>query len=503
MFEGIAPALAALGGTQVMGFVFLGAIIGLMAGILPGLGNVQAMAVALPFTFGMDRLTAIYFLSSICASATYAGAIPAILVNIPGTPANAATTIEGYPMAKRGEAARALSISATASALGGLIGVGALVISIPIVKPVVLFFGPPETFMLVLLGMVTIAYAVQQNIIRGLATAGIGILLSLVGFSSVTGVFRFPLGSSHYLWDGIQDVAFLTGIFGLSEAIRSGMQARKGARVAEVEEVGFQGAWQGVKDVFRYPWTLIRSSVVGIIVGIAPGIGGSVSNVVAYAMTAQISKDPKIGKGSIEGLVAAESSNNATYGGDAVPTLAFGIPGSAAMAVLMAGLTLHGVPVGPWLMKEHMQIVWVVVFGLLSGTVLSCLIGFLIARWLARITAMPMGLVVPVIVMLILAGSFAVRQNYWDVVVTIASGIFGFFLVSHGFSLLPVIIGFLLAGAAELAFIQALYISEGSPLIFVKSPVALIFLITSIAVALYPVLKSYLLATERRSAKAA
>jgi putative tricarboxylic transport membrane protein len=503
MAEGIAPALAALANTQIIGFLILGSIIGLIAGILPGLGNVQAMAVALPFTFGMDRLTAIYFLSSICAAATYGGAIPAILVNIPGTPANAATAIEGYPMAKRGEGTRALSISATASALGGLIGIASLVVSIPIVKPLVLFFGPPETFMLVLLGLVTIAYAVQQNIVRGLATAGIGILLSLVGFSSVTGVFRFPLGSSQYLWDGIQDVAFLTGIFGLSEAIRSGLQARKGAAVAEIEQVGFRGSLQGVKDVFNYPWTLIRSSVVGIIVGIAPGVGGSVSNVVAYAMTAQISKDPKIGKGSIEGLIAAESSNNATYGGDAVPTLAFGIPGSAAMAVLMAGLTLHGVPVGPWLMKEHMEIVWVVVFGLVAGTIFSCLVGFLVARWLARITTMSMGLVVPVIVMLILAGSFAVRQNFWDVLVTICSGIFGFFLMSYGFSLLPVIIGFLLAGSAELAFIQSLHISEGSPLIFFKSPVALILLMSSIAVALYPVLKRRLLEKERRSEKAA
>src|SRR3990170_7325307 len=304
MFEGMATAILALSQPHVIGIIILGTIIGLVAGILPGLGNVQAMAVALPFTFGMDRLTAIYFLSSICASATYGGAIPAILVNIPGTPANAATTIEGYPMAKRGEGTRALSISATASALGGLIGIASLVVSIPIVKPLVLFFGPPETFMLVLLGMVTIAYAVQQNLIRGLATAGVGILLSLVGFSPVTGVFRFPLGSSQYLWDGIQDVAFLTGIFGLSEAIRSGMEARKGVTVAEIEHVGFQGAWQGVKDVFLYPWTLIRSSVVGIVVGIAPGIGGSVSNVVAYAMTAQMSKDPMIGKGSVEGLVA-------------------------------------------------------------------------------------------------------------------------------------------------------------------------------------------------------
>ncbi|MGE5301798.1 MAG: tripartite tricarboxylate transporter permease [Alphaproteobacteria bacterium] len=503
MFEGIAPALAALAHSQVMGFVILGSLIGLVAGILPGLGNIQAMAVALPFTFGMDQLTAIYFLSAICASATYGGAIPAILVNIPGTPANAATTIEGYPMAKRGEGTRALSISATASALGGLIGIVSLIVSIPIVKPVVLFFGPPETFMLVLLGMVTIAYAVQQNIIRGLATAGIGVLLSLVGYSSVTGVFRFPLGSSQYLWDGIPDVAFLTGIFGLSEAIRSGMQARKGVPAAEIEEVGFKGAWQGVKDVFHYPWTLIRSSVTGIVVGIAPGVGGSVSNVVAYAMTAQISKDPMIGKGSIEGLIAAESSNNATYGGDAVPTLAFGIPGSAAMAVLMAGFTLHGIPVGPWLMKEHMEIVWVVVFGLVAGTLFSCLVGFLVARWLARITTMPMGLVVPVIVMLILAGSFAVRQNYWDVLVTILSGIFGFFLVSHGYSLLPVIIGFLLAGSAELAFIQSLYISEGSPLIFFKSPVALILMLSAIAVGLYPILKSRLLEKERRNEKAA
>src|SRR5574341_130638 len=285
MFDGIGTALAALLQPEVAGFIILGSIIGLVAGILPGLGNVQAMAVALPFTFGMERLTAIYFLSAICASATYGGAIPAILVNIPGTPANAATTIEGYPMAKRGEGTRALAISATASALGGLVGIGVLVASIPIIKPIVLLFGPPETFMLVLLGLVTIAYAIEGNIVKGLATAGMGILISLIGYSYVTGVYRFSMGSKQYLWDGIQDVAFLTGVFGLSEAIRCGMQLRAGSPAAEIENIGFRGALEGVKDVFRYPITFIRSALVGVIVGVAPGVGGSVSNVVAYAMT--------------------------------------------------------------------------------------------------------------------------------------------------------------------------------------------------------------------------
>lgn len=493
MFDGIGTAILALAQPQVASFVILGSIIGLIAGILPGLGNVQAMAVALPFTFGMERLTAIYFLSAICAAATYGGAIPAILVNIPGTPANAATTIEGYPMAKRGEGARALAISATASALGGLVGIGVLVASIPIIKPIVLLFGPPETFMLVLLGLVTIAYAIEGNIAKGLATAGMGILISLIGYSYVTGVYRFSMGSKQYLWDGIQDVAFLTGVFGLSEAIRCGMQARAGRPAAEIAEVGFLGALEGVKDVFRYPVTFIRSALVGVIVGVAPGVGGSVSNVVAYAMTAQMSKDPQIGKGSIEGLIAAETANNATYGGDAVPTLAFGIPGSVAMAVLMGGLALHGIPVGPWLMKEHMEIVWVVVFGLVAGTIFSCLIGFLAARWLARLTTMSMGLLVPVVVVLILAGAFAVRQNFWDILVAIASGIFGYFLTRHGFSLLPLIIGFLLGSQAERAFIQSLHISEGSPLIFFTQPLSLALFIGAAAVGFYPVLKNWCL----------
>ena len=183
MFDGIAPALSALGDPQVAGFIILGALIGLVAGVLPGLGNVQAMAVALPFTFGMERLTAIYFLCAIAASSTFGGSVPAILLNIPGTPANAATTIEGYPMARRGEGMRALAISATASALGGLVGIVVLIVAIPVVRLVTLAFGPPETFMLVLLGLVTIAYAVQRNIVRGLATAGIGILISLIDYS--------------------------------------------------------------------------------------------------------------------------------------------------------------------------------------------------------------------------------------------------------------------------------------------------------------------------------
>src|SRR3972149_4568758 len=395
MFDGIATAVAALGQPDVVGIVFLGSVIGLVAGVLPGLGNVQAMAMALPFTFGMDRVSAIFFLSAICASATFGGSVPAILINVPGTPASAATTIEGYPMAKRGEGNRALAISATASVMGGLVGIGVLVVSIPFVKWAALLFGPPETFMLVLLGLITIAYAIQGNIIRGLAISGIGVLLSLIGYASVTGVYRFSLGSKHYLWDGIEQVAFLTGVFGLSEAIQLGMKGRVVAHAEEVALGGFHGTLQGIIDTFRYPLTFVRSSVIGVIVGIAPGVGGSVSNVVAYAMTAQISKDPLIGKGSVEGLVACESANNATYGGDAIPTLAFGIPGSLAMAILLGGLNLHGVPVGPWLMREHMEIVWVVVFGLLAGTVVSCVGGLLLARWLARIPFISPNLLVP------------------------------------------------------------------------------------------------------------
>ena len=487
MFEGIAAALAALADARIVGFVVLGSLVGLVAGVLPGLGNVQAMAVALPFTFGMERLTAIYFLCAIASSSTFGGSVPAILLNIPGTPANAATTIEGYPMARRGEGTRALAISATASALGGLVGIVVLIVAIPVVQLVTLAFGPPETFVLVLLGLVTIAYAVQRNIVRGLLTAGIGILMSLIGYSSVTGVYRFSLGSPQYLWDGIQDVPFLVGVFGLSEAIRYGMQGGALASAGEVAQTGFRGTLQGVKDVFLYPVTFFRSCVVGAIVGIAPGIGGSVSNVVSYALTAQTSKDPRIGKGSVEGLIAAETANNATIGGDAIPTLAFGIPGSAAMAVLLGALTLHGVAVGPWLMKEHMEIVWVVVFGLVAGTVLSSLVGFFVARWLARLTTLPTALLVPVIVMLILAGSFAVRQNFWDIVVTVASGVFGYVLTRYGFSLLPLIIGFLLGAPAEVAFVQSLHISEGNPLIFVATPLSWVLWLGVLACGLYPV----------------
>lgn len=486
MFEGMATAISALASPSLLGLVVLGSMIGLVSGVLPGLGNVQAMAVALPFTFGMDRLAAVYFLSAICASATFGGSVPAILLNIPGTPANVTTLIEGYAMARRGEASRALAISATASAMGGLVGLAFLVVAIPFVRAVTLAFGPPETFMLVLLGLVTIAYAVQRNIIVGLATAGIGILLSLIGYSFVTGVYRFSLGSKQYLWDGIQQVPFLVGVFGLSEAIRYGVQGGAVARPGQIVEAGFQGTLQGIRDTFSYPVAFVRSSIVGIIVGVAPGVGGSVSNVVAYAIAGRMAKDSRFGKGSVEGLVAAESANNATIGGDAVPTLAFGIPGSAAMAVLLGGLTLHGVAVGPWLMKEHMEIVWVVVFGLVVGTVLSCIVGLLVARTLARLTTFPIETIVPVVVMLILVGSYAVRENFWDVAVATCSGIFGYFLTRCGFSLLPLIIGFILGAEAERAFITSLHISEGSLLIFLTHPLSLALFLAAVALVLYP-----------------
>lgn len=492
MFDGIAAAISALARLDVMGMVILGSVVGLISGVLPGLGNVQAMAVALPFTFGMDRLSAVFFLSAICASATFGGSVPAILLNIPGTPANVTTLIEGHKMARRGEANKALAISATASAMGGLVGLAFLVATIPFVRLVTLAFGPPETFMLVLIGLVTIAYAVQRNIVLGLATAGVGILLSLIGYSFVTGGYRYPLSSKHFLWDGIQQVPFLIGVFGLSEAIRYGIEGGSIAQTGEIMRVGFKGTIQGIKDTFRYPVAFLRSSVIGIIVGVAPGVGGSVSNVVAYAMAGRMSTDPQFGKGSIEGLVAAESANNATIGGDAVPTLAFGIPGSAAMAVLLGGLTLHGVAVGPWLMKSHMEIVWVVILGLVAGTLLSCVLGLLIARWLAHLTTVPIKVVIPVIVTLILVGSFAVRENFWDMAVTTLSGIFGYLLTRNGFSLLPLIIGFILGAEAERAFIQSLHISEGSFLIFFQHPLSLALFLGATAIGFYPVFQGRL-----------
>jgi len=486
MIEAFVAAVSAVGNIYSIGFVFLGCSIGLLFGAVPGLGGVTALALVLPLTFGMDPLVAMIFYAAVMGAVPFGGSISAILLNTPGTAPNAATCLDGHPMSRRGEGNKALGISATASGLGALFGVAVLLVLLPVVRKIVLLFGPPEFLMLVLVGLATVALAARGNLLRGLMSGGIGILISLIGYSLVFGNLRFDFGSD-YLFDGIELVPFLIGIFAVSELINYTL---KGGKIA-AEKVSLAGSvLDGVKEVFRHKICFFRSSAIGTCIGIIPGVGGTAANFIAYITAKESSKHPEtFGTGDPEGVVAAESANNAKDGGALLPTVGFGIPGSAEMAVLLGGFILHGLAPGPMLIKEHLDIVFALLVGLVLSNVIASTLGLFTANYLARVTLVDIRYITPVVLVLCFVGSYVLRGDILDVLLALVSGIFGYGLLKFGFSPVCLIIGFILGDLAERAFHQSLMISRGSYMIFFNRTAAVVLLCCLVLVLVVPFIK--------------
>lgn len=476
--------------------ILLGSIIGFVFGALPGLGSIQALALMLPFTFGWNPVVAMYLYAGIMGATSEGGSVSAILLNTPGTPINAATCFDGYPMARRGEAGRALGLAAASSVFGAFVGLVILVAMIPFIQPIVLAFGPPEIFWLVMFGLVSISVASQGNMLKGLASGGIGILLSMIGYSDVFGVKRWT-GGSEYLWDGINLVAFFVGIFAISEVIEF---TSRGGRIAQgtserFELKGFRQVYEGAKEVFKYPTTFLRSSLIGTIIGIIPGVGGTVANFVAYTTTLQVSKNRALlGTGHPEGIIASESSNDAKDGGSIFPTLAFGIPGSAEMAILLGAMILLGLHPGPMILHDHAEVVWALVLGLILSNVLASLFILFSANALTRLTYLPVYFIGPVVAILAVVGAYALRGNLWDVALTIVAGFFGYCCKHFGYPIISLAIGFVLGSIAEKAFYHSLMISYGSYSVFFNRPISLILLGITIGV----LLLAFVAAAKRR-----
>ncbi|MDP6178262.1 MAG: tripartite tricarboxylate transporter permease [Desulfatiglandales bacterium] len=486
MFEAFISAVGMLSHTNTLFFVVLGTIIGLVFGLLPGLGGVSALALVLPLTYGINPLVAMFFLAAVMGAVPFGGSISAILLNTPGTPQSGATTLDGHPMAKRGEASRALGISATASGLGAVFGLVVLMLLIPLVRKVVMFFGPPEFFIIVIFGLATVSLAARGNMLKGLFTGCLGILFSFIGFSSVFGTLRFSLGSN-YLWEGIALVPFLIGVFAIAELIDYSL---RGGRIASEKTLLAGSVLQGVRDVFRYKICFLRSSVIGTVIGIIPGVGGAVANFVSYIVAKENSKNREtFGTGEVEGVLAAESSNNAKDGGSLLPTLGFGIPGSSEMAVLLGAFMLHGLVPGPLMLKEHLDVLLAIVLGLLLSNIIVSIVGLLAAKHLAKITLIDVQFIVPVVIVLCFVGSYALRGNIWDVMIALVAGIFGYGLRRFGFSTICLVIGFILGVLGERAFHQSLLMAYGSYKIFITRTASLILILLLISALLFPFVK--------------
>ena len=481
MIEAMIAALANMSDPAVIAAICLGTLLGVIFGVIPGLGSVIAMTLIMPFTFGWDPIVAMYVFAGIIGTASTGGAVPAILLNPPGTIANVCTTFDGFPMTRRGEGGRAIGLAATASGLGTLFSIVVLAALLPVAKLLILWFTPPDFFWMVILGLIAVTFASRQNMVKGLAAGGVGILLSLIGFSSVFGVRRYTLGSE-YLWDGIEIVPLVIGFFALSELM---VYTSRGGTIAQDAKVNLGGMKQilrGALEVFQHKAILFRGSIIGTVIGSIPGAGGAVANFLSYSTAKQASKNPELfGTGHPAGVVASESANDAKDGGILLPTLTFGIPGNGEMVILMAAFILHGIQPGRDLLVNRLDIVWAIILGVIGAQILTTIVILAGGAWLAKISLVPVKYIAPFVAILSLIGVYAVRSNIWDVLLAIFAALVGFFMRKAGFPLITLIIGFVLGHLAEEKFTQSLQISQGDYSIFFTRPVSIILLIAIVS----------------------
>ena len=484
MLESTLAALQGLFTPLGVLFLVLGVIVGLVFGVMPGLGGTTAIALLMPLTFTLDSGQAMLLMGGIMGAVSAGGSISAILINTPGTAPNAATCFDGYPLAKQGKAGLAIGAAAGASTIGGIIGLVTLVAVIPVMKSVVLLFGPPEYFMLALMGLAAIAVSTGGRFLRGLIAGALGLILAFIGYDAVGGGVRFTMGSD-YLWDGIQLVPALTGLFAISEMIALSVS---GGTIAK-EDAGMRigGVLQGVWQAVLHWKTTLQGSVIGTVIGAVPGLGGTVAAFLAYSGALHISKSPDtFGKGNIEGVIGPEASNNSKDGGALIPTLSFGIPGSAEMAVFLGVLVLHGMQPGPMLLIEHEGVMFSLILALLASTLLSNVIVLAVARPLALITRIDVHLLVPVVVAVALVGVYALRETLGDVVLAGLFGVLGYIMIRFGFPRVTLVIALILGELAERSYHQSLNMADGNWTIFFTRIPALVLFILVIGFLLVP-----------------
>ncbi len=477
--------LAVLNGGSFL-YLAAGVILGLAFGVIPGLGGTTALALLIPVTYTLDPLDAMYLAGGVMGATSFGGSISAILLNTPGTAPNAATTFDGYPLSRQGKAGLAIGASATASALGGLIGLFTLLLFIPVAREVVLSFGQSEFFLLTVLGLAAIAVSVRGKLLRGLVAACIGLLLAFVGANQFTGDTRFT-GGIDYLWDGIPLVPALTGLFAISQMIEL---ALKGGSVAEdglsAVKMKITGVGSGILSVFRHWTVLLRGSLIGTVIGAIPGLGGTVAAFLAYSSTAQTARDrDTFGTGNIKGVIAPEAANNAKDGGSLIPTVAFGIPGSAETAVFLGILVLHGMEPGPAILLYNEREIYGLIVALTVSAVFASIIGLLLSRVLVLITQIDVNIVVPVVVTLSLTGVYVLEGRMADVLLTVLIGIFGYLMIRFDYPRLTLVIAFVLGETAERAFHQVRLISDGQVVEYMLSRPVSVILILAIVVTFF------------------
>lgn len=454
-------------------FMVLGVAFGIFVGALPGLSVTMGVSLMLPLTYGMNPTAAILLLIGVYCGGIYAGSISAILLNNPGTVASAATAVDGFQLAQKGKADLALNMALYSSVAGAFISGVVLLVSAPQIAKFALRFGPPEYFMLAVFGLTIIAGVSGKLLSKGLVMACLGLLFSTVGLDPVAAMSRFSFGTVSLL-AGIDLIPALIGLFAISEIFN---QAEKGVQRLSVN-TDFKKEKFSIKSLFPYKKTILRSSIIGVIIGSIPGTGGAIASFLSYNEARRASKDPdSFGKGSLDGIAASEAANNGVTGATLIPMMTLGIPGDTVTAVLLGALMIQGLSPGPQLFIENADIAYTVMIGFLVVNIIMFIEGKFAVRLFAKVLLVPTNILMPVVMGFCLVGAYAVSNNMYSVTIALFFGVLGYILPKYDYPTTPMLIALILGPLAEKSLMQSLIMSDGSFLIFISRPISIIFLV--------------------------
>jgi len=471
----------------VLGYLVMGVLMGLCIGVFPGLGGIAGLSLLLPFMFGMDPILGLALMIGMVAVVPTSDTFASVLMGIPGSSASQATVLDGFPMAKKGQAARALSAAFASSLFGGLVGASFLTVFILIARPIVLEFRTPELLMITIFGLSMVGILAGRIAVKGIVAAGLGMLIGMIGEGASSGDLRMSSYDYPYLTDGLKLVIVGLGIFAIPEIISLLRQDRA---ISQEPQIG--GGWiDGVKDWFANIWLSVRCSIIGVIVGVIPGLGGSVVDWIAYGHAVQTTKDKSnFGKGEVRGVIGPESSNNAKEGGGLVPTLLFGIPGSGSMAIFIGAIALLGsgqIEVGPAMLKNNLDITYAIVWLLALANVVGTVICIAASGGIAKLTTIRFVLLAPFLFMIISFAAFQSGQNLMDLVALFAIGFLGILMRRFDWSRPAFLIGFVLSNPAETYANQAIQIAQsrfrkgfGEGIDYIFSPIVIILLVITV-----------------------
>jgi putative tricarboxylic transport membrane protein len=445
VIEAAGVAFEHVASLQYLGWVLVGTCVGLLVGVIPGLGGVTGMSLLLPFIFGMDAYSGLALLMGMAAVVHTSDTFPSVLIGLPGSAGSQATIMDGYPLARQGQAERALGAAFSVSMVGGFIGAAVLLGTIVVIRPVVLALGSPELFMFTLLGLTMVGLLTAGQPLPGLIVGALGLLTGAIGAAPATAEYRYTFDVL-YLYDGFPIVVVALGLFAVPEMIDLLLENRPIA--AQVELLGKR--LDGVRDALRNKFLIVRSAVFGNIIGVVPGLGGAVADWLAYGFARQTVKDAStFGKGDIRGVIAPESANNAKEAGTLVPTLLFGIPGSPTAAILLGGLLLLGIQAGPQMVGRELPLTISIVWTLVIANAFGALACFLLTKQIARVTTVPPKVLAPCLLVVISLAAYQSSFHWGDIVLLIGIGLVGWWWKQVGWARAPFIIGFVLSAPAE------------------------------------------------------